>query len=53
MMVRVTHVNTLFQDKKNDIDDHGNDGEDHDHDSDEEEDESCPCVYTLARPPLL
>ena len=30
-----------------------NEIDDHDDDSDEEEDESCPCVYTLARPPLL
>ena len=41
-------VNTLFFFKimNNEIDDH-------DDDSDEEEDESCPCVYSLARPPLL
>ena len=30
-----------------------NEIDDQDDDSDEEEDESCPCVYPLARPPLL
>ena len=38
----------FFKIMNNEIDD-----DDHDDDSDEDEDESCPCVYTLARPPLL
>ena len=41
----LTPVNTL-KIMNNEIDDQ-------DDDSDEEEDESCPCVYPLARPPLL